>query len=183
MWGKCELLRPGRAKVKTLDLEIRLEPRNWICSWDASRNTATHQNYTHFFSSSAFFSSLIQNATYFAHVEVMLITRSSLWMVPVTADHITAADNWLAPDLLTLAPSAQTTHPSAHQTPRQNITRLRGIHIFVKINLSLEREEERAVNTNMLWLPMVEGVWGTVRFTPMGPNQIKVTNDIFCKHS
>lgn len=24
---KCELLRPGRAKVKTLDLEIRLEPR------------------------------------------------------------------------------------------------------------------------------------------------------------
>ena len=66
--------------------------------------------------------------------------------------------------------------PRPHTLHSSDLTRWRGIHIFVKINLSPEREEENAVNTNM---PCVQ--WA-LRLTPIGPIQIKITNDIFCKH-
>ena len=81
-----------------------------------------------------------------------------------------AADNWLLADPGTL----QTTLAATHQTTHKTQLGCAEFTFFVKINLSPERGDESASNTNT-----VSGGTGTVRFTRMGPTQIKMTKWYF----
>ena len=146
VWAEAGGDQPSkRSKLSTWKLDSN--PAIEICSWDASQYTATaihqiNQNCVVIKTNRLLFTqNWIQLSTHFAQSEFKLSAslsdHSSLCPAPP------AVDNWLGPGLL--CPD----HTSTHQTTETNLTRLRGIHIFVKINLSPEREEENAVNTNM----------------------------------
>ena len=174
---RCELRlgwdQPSqRSKLSTWKLDSN--PAIEICSWDASQYTATaihqiNQNCALIKTNQLLFTqNRIQHSTHFAQSEFK-------WS-PSLSDHCAPLPRLLTTDW------PWSPLPRPHQHSSDNRDKLNSVarnpH-FLKINLSPEREEERAVNTN---LPRLQ--WQrALRLPPTGPIQIKITNNIFCKHS